>query len=126
MFSKTLQIIQTKTKQSKTYKLITYRQENLSSSHTYLLVGYTYPVRTGSQLTNYPVHSRTLRLEAGGFPSETGHMVDSWYTPCSKQGFEEHSRTMLPLTTVWAFTIWKSQGQTFSGKVVLNIRDHER
>eukprot|EP00978_Attheya_sp_CCMP212_P034379 scaffold143810_cov72-Attheya_sp.AAC.1 len=35
----------------------------------------------------------------------------SWYTPCSKQGFEEYSRTMLPLTTVWAFTIWKSQGQ---------------
>eukprot|EP00978_Attheya_sp_CCMP212_P017539 scaffold46862_cov30-Attheya_sp.AAC.2 len=33
----------------------------------------------------------------------------SWYTPCSKQGFEEHSWTMLPLTTAWAFTIWKSQ-----------------
>eukprot|EP00978_Attheya_sp_CCMP212_P023313 scaffold71160_cov44-Attheya_sp.AAC.1 len=57
------------------------------------------------------------RLEAGGFPSETGHMVDSWYT---------HSQTMLPLTTVWAFTIWKSQGQTFTGKVVLNVSDHER
>eukprot|EP00978_Attheya_sp_CCMP212_P018730 scaffold51772_cov111-Attheya_sp.AAC.1 len=45
---------------------------------------------------------------------ETGHMVDSWHTPLSQQGFEEHSRTMLPLTTVWAFTILK--GQTFTGK----------
>eukprot|EP00978_Attheya_sp_CCMP212_P032932 scaffold130540_cov67-Attheya_sp.AAC.3 len=35
-------------------------------------------------------------------------------------------RSILPLTTVWAFTIWKSQGQTFTGKVVLNVSDHER
>jgi ATP-dependent exoDNAse (exonuclease V) alpha subunit len=33
---------------------------------------------------------------------------------------------MLLLTTVWAFTIWKSQGQTFTEKVVLNVSDHER
>ena len=33
---------------------------------------------------------------------------------------------MLPLTTVWAFTILRSQGQTFTGKVVLNVSDHER
>jgi hypothetical protein len=33
---------------------------------------------------------------------------------------------MLLLTTVWAFTICKSQGQTFTGKVVLNVSDHER
>eukprot|EP00978_Attheya_sp_CCMP212_P012705 scaffold31798_cov51-Attheya_sp.AAC.1 len=50
----------------------------------------------------------------------------SWYTPCSKQGFEEHSRTMLPLTTAWAFTIWKSHGQTFFGKVVLNLSNPEK
>eukprot|EP00978_Attheya_sp_CCMP212_P015416 scaffold39815_cov35-Attheya_sp.AAC.1 len=50
----------------------------------------------------------------------------SWYTPCSKPGFEEHSQTMLPLTTTWAFTIWKYQGQTFLGKVALNLSDHEK
>lgn len=33
---------------------------------------------------------------------------------------------MLPLTTVWAFTIWKSPGHTFTGKVVLNVSDHKR
>jgi hypothetical protein len=33
---------------------------------------------------------------------------------------------MLPLTTVWAFTILKSQGQTSTGKVVLKVSDHER
>jgi hypothetical protein len=33
---------------------------------------------------------------------------------------------MLPLTTVWAFTIWKFPGHTFTGKVVLNVSDHER
>jgi ATP-dependent exoDNAse (exonuclease V) alpha subunit len=33
---------------------------------------------------------------------------------------------MLPLTTAWAFTIWKSQGQTFFGKVVLNLGEHEK
>jgi hypothetical protein len=48
------------------------------------------------------------------------------YTPCSKEGFEEHCRTMLPLTTVWAFTILKSPGHTFTGKVVLNVSDHQR
>eukprot|EP00978_Attheya_sp_CCMP212_P018633 scaffold51340_cov62-Attheya_sp.AAC.2 len=41
-------------------------------------------------------------------------------------GFEEHSLTMLPLTTVMAFTLWKSQGQILTGKVVLNASDHER
>ena len=33
---------------------------------------------------------------------------------------------MLPLTTVWAFTIWKSPGHTFTGKVILNVSDYER
>ena len=33
---------------------------------------------------------------------------------------------MLPLTTAWAFTIWKSRGQTFFGKVVLNLGEHEK
>ena len=33
---------------------------------------------------------------------------------------------MLPLTTVWAITILRSQGQTFTGKVVLDVSDHER
>eukprot|EP00978_Attheya_sp_CCMP212_P039734 scaffold209450_cov70-Attheya_sp.AAC.1 len=72
------------------------------------------------------IHSRTSRLAGGFFHWEL--VTYSWYmyTPCSKQGFEEHSRTMLPLTTVWAFTIWKSQGQTFTVKVVLNVIDHER
>jgi ATP-dependent exoDNAse (exonuclease V) alpha subunit len=55
------------------------------------------------------------------------HPVEtSWQTPDSDHNFVDHSRKMLPLTTAWAFTIWKGQGQTFTGPVVLDIGKDER
>jgi hypothetical protein len=51
-----------------------------------------------------------------------------WTSPNSKngEGFQESSRTMLPMVTAWAFTIWKSQGQTFFGNVVLHLSEREK
>ena len=37
-----------------------------------------------------------------------------------------HSRTMVPLRLSWAWTIWKSQGMTIKGKVVIDIGKQER
>ena len=52
----------------------------------------------------------------------------TWVTRGKANGdqYDEHSRTMLPLVTAWAFTVWKSQGQTFIGKVVLHLTERER
>ena len=36
------------------------------------------------------------------------------------------SRTMLPLRLAWAWTIWKAQGQTIRGKVVIKLGKSER
>jgi ATP-dependent exoDNAse (exonuclease V) alpha subunit len=36
------------------------------------------------------------------------------------------TRTMVPLRLAWAMTIWKSQGQTIHGKVVINLGDKEK
>jgi hypothetical protein len=33
---------------------------------------------------------------------------------------------MLPLTTAWAFTVWKAQVQTFLGPVVLDLGKDEK
>ena len=37
-----------------------------------------------------------------------------------------HSRTMIPLRLSYAFTIWKSQGQTFRDKIVISLTDKEK
>ena len=42
-----------------------------------------------------------------------------------KNGWVEHSRTMLPIRLSWALTIWKSQGQTIRSKVVLHLGKDE-
>ncbi len=36
------------------------------------------------------------------------------------------STTMLPLRLAWAWTIWKAQGQTIRGKVVIKLGKSER
>eukprot|EP00978_Attheya_sp_CCMP212_P024884 scaffold78991_cov48-Attheya_sp.AAC.2 len=55
------------------------------------------------------------------------HPVEnSWTTPDPQHNFVDHSRKMLPLTTAWAFTIWKAQGQTFLEQVVLNLGKNEK
>ena len=43
-----------------------------------------------------------------------------------KIGGKESSRTMLPLRLSWAWTIWKSQGQTIIGKLVANLSSQEK
>jgi len=37
-----------------------------------------------------------------------------------------HSRTMLPLKLSWAWTVWKAQGQTMTGRLVLHLGDAEK
>ena len=37
-----------------------------------------------------------------------------------------HSRTMLPLKLSWAWTVWKAQGQTLTGRLVLHLGDTEK
>jgi hypothetical protein len=41
-------------------------------------------------------------------------------------GGKSLSRTMLPLRLAWAWTIWKAQGQTITGKVVIKLGKSER
>ena len=42
-----------------------------------------------------------------------------------RKDYEEHTRTMLPLRLCYAWTVWKSQGQTFRCKVVVNLTSKE-
>ena len=41
-------------------------------------------------------------------------------------GYEEHTRTMLPIKLAWAWTTWKVQGQTLMGKVVIHMGKTEK
>ena len=51
----------------------------------------------------------------------------TWWTHSnSANGYEEHTRTQLPLKPCWAWTIWKAQGQTIRGKVVVNLGSSEK
>ena len=51
----------------------------------------------------------------------------TWWTPKSSgHGYDEHTRTMLPLRLAWAWTIWKAQGQTITNKMVVNLSSKEK
>ena len=39
---------------------------------------------------------------------------------------KQHSRTMLPLRLCYAWTVWKSQGQTIPGKVAISLGTREK
>jgi hypothetical protein len=58
-----------------------------------------------------PVHPMTASEYV--MERETGEVTD-------------HSRTMIPLRLAWAWTIWKAQGQTYTGKVIANLSDREK
>jgi hypothetical protein len=47
------------------------------------------------------------------------------WTHTSSGGYQEHSRTMLPLRLAWAWTVWKTQGQTLQDKVVCELGTRE-
>lgn len=50
-----------------------------------------------------------------------------WLTPKNNvRGFDEHTRTMLPLKLCCACTIWKDQGQTIRGKVIVHLSNQEK
>ena len=44
----------------------------------------------------------------------------------SATGYSEDTRTMLPLKLAWAWTTWKAQGQTISGKLVALLGPTEK
>ena len=51
----------------------------------------------------------------------------NWWTPASTtEGYEEHSREMIPLKCCWAWTIWKAQGMSIKGKVVADLGRSEK
>jgi ATP-dependent DNA helicase PIF1 len=52
--------------------------------------------------------------------------AQAWTNNNNGDGFEEHTRTMLPIRLSWAWTIWKAQGQTMPGKIVLNLGKNEK
>ena len=43
-----------------------------------------------------------------------------------KGEFKNISRTMLPIRLAWAWTIWKAQGQTYKGKIIIKLGSTER
>ena len=43
----------------------------------------------------------------------------------SNSTYQEHTRTMLPLKLAWAWTVWKAQGQTMRGKVIIELGPRE-
>ena len=49
-----------------------------------------------------------------------------WSTVKRNQEFQQHSRTMLTFKLAWAWTVWKAQGQTIRGKLVLHLGKKER
>jgi ATP-dependent exoDNAse (exonuclease V) alpha subunit len=62
------------------------------------------------------------------FPNNPSHRTwvpiprfQATYTELEGGEFLEMSREMMPLKLAWAWTIWKAQGQTFFGKVIVNL-----
>eukprot|EP00957_Ditylum_brightwellii_P210475 15365016-Ditylum_brightwellii.AAC.1 len=49
-----------------------------------------------------------------------------WYTTSRVGNYDEHTRTMFPLRLSWAWTVWKAQGQTMTGKVSMCIGRGEK
>ena len=55
--------------------------------------------------------------------------TSEWSTPSTKKddSMTNHSpRTMVPLKLCYAWTIWKAQGQTIRGKVVVDLGKTEK
>jgi hypothetical protein len=48
-----------------------------------------------------------------------------WTMNNATGAFDEHTRTMLPMKLCWAWTVWKAQGQTITGKVVVDLSEKE-
>ena len=73
----------------------------------------------GKQYTG-PSHFPNNPERRGWFPVRT--LRASEYAAHEK----ESSRTMIPLRLSWAWTIWKAQGQTITGKLVANVSEREK
>ena len=52
--------------------------------------------------------------------------TEYWETVDENKKITPHSGTMIPLWLIYAWTIWKAQGQTIKSKVVVVIGDKER
>ena len=53
-------------------------------------------------------------------------VTTDWSSPTPNGEMKSHSRTMLPIRLCYAWTVWKSQGQTIPGKVVISLGEKER
>ena len=53
-------------------------------------------------------------------------VTSDWSTVSPHGESSRHSRTMFPLRLCYAWTIWKAQGQTLYGKVVVSLGERER
>ena len=47
-----------------------------------------------------------------------GELGDVAECPSGREG---HTRSMVPLRLSWAWTVWKAQGQTMRGKIVVHL-----
>lgn len=64
----------------------------------------------------FPIKPATVDCYVGKKGRDGGSLSES----------ETLSRTMFPLRLAWAWTIWKAQGQTMKGKIVLTLTDKEK
>jgi len=51
-----------------------------------------------------------------------GELGDVAECPSGREG---HTRSMVPLRLSWAWTVWKAQGQTMRGKIVVHLGSTE-
>jgi hypothetical protein len=71
--------------------------------------------RRRSWVPIFPIVARTWSVKSSVSRSRSSE--DSLY--------DVHTRTMLPLRLAWAWTIHKAQGQTITGKIVIDLGDKE-
>jgi hypothetical protein len=72
------------------------------------------------------------------FPEDPDHCTKRGWVPIApttakaftrdgnKADWVTHERRMLPLRLAWSWTVWKAQGQTIHGKVVINLGSKEK